>query len=700
MKVLLSWLKDFVDIDIPIQELSLSLTMAGLEVESVEEVEEGDYLLDIEVTPNRPDCLSVVGLAREVGITLDKKTEHPKVVFLPRSSAASTKGAGFDITIENGDDCPRYIGRVLLDVQVKETPDFIRNRLHKIGIRSINNVVDITNYLLFELGQPMHVFDYDKIKDHKIIVRRAKKNEKIVTIDGIERELNAEDLVIADSKRPIALAGIMGGLETEVTERTKNVLLESAYFNPSLIRRTAQKHGLMTDSSYRFERGVDFVMVDGASKSAVDLIRKHASDKDSTQPTVIVDRAKDLIKKQVPLTSKAILKFEDIERKIGVLPSSFWIRKTFKSLGCELLSISKDMIKIGAPSYRSDLTSSIDYIEEIARIYGYDNIPAQGLPDLEVSSEENLKEFNDSGFKERVKDYLVRERLHETISYALLSKDEAGRLNFPNVISLDNPLVKSYSVLRPSIMPSLLKIAEYNFNRTNYDLALFELGKVYSYFEQKPEGAKEPKEDKAVAILLSGIKYQDCFGEELNYTFFDLKAIIERVLNKFGIRDCSVIADQNSFYADSCSAKIMLGDDKIASLGKVSEEIGDYYGLKREVYLGEIRLDLVERFKKDEFKYSEISQYPAIERDISLILPQPTTAAEALSKIKDKDDLIRSVEVIDIYEGKQIGQGKKSLAIRIQFQSLERTLKDEEVDRIEAEIKKVLCEELSCQIRE
>jgi len=294
----------------------------------------------------------------------------------------------------------------------------------------------------------------------------------------------------------------------------------------------------------------------------------------------------------------------------------------------------------------------------------------------------------------------VREGLHETISYALLSEDEADKLDFPNMIFLDNPIVKSYSVLRPSIMPSLLKIAEHNFNRTNYNLALFELGKAYSYFQQEPKGPKEPREDKAAAILLSGIKYRDCSGRELKYTFFDLKTIIERILNNFGIRDYDIIIDQNRLYNNSCSAKIMLGNYKIASLGKASKEAKDYYGLKREVYLGEIMLDLVEHSKRDGSIYREISQYPAIERDISLVLPKSVAAAEVLSKIKDRDSLIQNVEIIDIYEGKQIEPGKKSLAVRIQFQSLERTLKDEEVDRIEAGIKGVLSEELSYQIRE
>jgi len=693
MKVICSWLKDFVNIDVSVKELSEVLTMAGFEVTSIDQIADDDYLLDIEVTPNRPDCLSILGLAREIGLALDKKTEHPKVVFLPRSSAASIKETGFDVTIEDGNDCPRYIGRVLLDVCIKESPDFIKDRLQKIGMRSINNVVDITNYLLLQLGQPMHAFDYDKVKGHKIIVRRAKKGEKIITIDEVERELTPEDLIIADSKSPIAIAGIMGGLETEVTQNTKNVLLESAYFNPPLIRRTAQKQGLMTESSYRFERGVDFVMTDIASKTAVDLIRKYGSNHNSNKPTVVIDKAKDIIKKQIPLSVNVVLEVKDIEKKLGIIPSSFWIRQVIKGLGCELLSISKDRIKIGSPSYRSDLKNSIDYIEEIARVYGYNNIPAKELPALKVSSRKSLEEFNDDGFKDRVKDFLVREGLHETINYALLSTEEAENLKFSNMIYLDNPLASSYSVLRPSLLPSLLKVANYNFNRMNYNLSFFELGKTYIYYQN------EPQESETAAIMLSGIKYQDCFGGELSCTFFDIKAIIERTLNNFGIDGYNIVTDRNRFYSNSCSAKIMLGDKQLAALGEASSDIKGYYDLKREVYLGEIMLDVVESFQTDGFRCKKISQYPIIERDISLVLSKNITAAEVLSKIKDRDSLIAKAEIVDVYDGKQIEAGKKSLAVRIQFQSLERTLKDEEVDKIESDIKDILCKDLSAQIR-
>jgi phenylalanyl-tRNA synthetase beta chain len=693
MKVTLSWLKDFVDIGVSAQELSALLTMIGLEVTSMENIGSDDYLFDIEVTPNRPDCLSVLGLAREVGLVLNKKTDHPKIVFLPRTSAASIKETEFDIEIENGEDCPRYIGRVLLDLKIKESPEFIKDRLNKLGVRSINNVVDITNYLLLQLGQPMHVFDYDKIKDRKIIVRRAKKGEKIITIDEVERELTPEDLVIADSKRPLALAGIMGGLETELSSKTKNVLLESAYFNPLLVRAAARRQGLTTEASYRFERGVDFVMADTASKSAVDLIRKYGSRESAGKTTVVVDKAKDLIKKQIPLSYKVVLNLKDIEKKLGITPSSFWIRQAVKGLGAELLSISKERIKISSPSYRRDLQTSIDYIEELARIYGYNNIPSGELPELWVSNERCLKDFDDSVFQDRVRDYLVREGLHETINYALLSEEEAGQTGCANMIRLDNPLVSSYSVLRPSLLPSLFKAVSYNFNRTNYNLALFELGRTYTYSEGQPQ------ESRVAGIALSGIKYRDCFGKELKYSFFNLKAIFERFLDSFGISNYKITADQNRLYSEVCSAKIMLDGEQLASLGEASEEIRDYYNLKHDVFIGELLLDNLARLQREGFQYKAISQYPAIERDISLILPQNITAAEVISKIKDRDSLITKTEVIDVYQGKQIGAGKKSLAVRVQFQSLERTLKDEEVDVIETDIKDILSKELSSQIR-
>ena len=691
MKVLLSWLKDFVDIDVSVQKLADTLTIGGLEVGDIQPAG-ADYILDIEVTPNRPDCLSIMGAARECAVGLNKTFIPHRLVFLPKTSMAYIKETEFGVKIKAQEACLRYIGKVLLDVDIAPSPDFIRERLEKIGLRSINNVVDITNYILIETGQPMHAFDYDKIQGKQIVVRFAREGEKIITIDDEERQLSKRDLVIADSRRPIALAGIMGGRDTEVTSKTKKVVLESAFFHPQTIRETAQRHALTTEASYRFERGVDFPMVDTASVYAVDLIRRYAS-KDSSKPTVVIDKAIDVITKQVPLSSKVILKYEDIEKVLGIMPSAFWIRRLIKNLGCEIAAVSKEGLKIQAPSFRGDLKTSIDYIEEIARFYGYDKILAQKLPELIVEKESALANFSETGFENRIRDILVTTGLSEVITYALLSEEEIARFKMKKALFLKNPLAKSYSALRPSILPSLLKAAEYNFNRGIYDLAVFELGKIYLDINGKPA------ERKVAGVLLSGKKYQDYFGNEMEYNFYDLKSVIETILGNFGINDYSIKETKQVFLSGSCSARIDMSAEQAAILGEASDEAKAYYDLKRDIYIGEVYLDTIKEVMEGEIQYHEVGQYPAVIRDISLLLSKEVPAGEIMKHIEGRDSLIREIEVIDVYEGRQIPPDKKSITIRIKFQSNEKTLKDTEVDKIYEEAKEILLRELPCQIR-
>ncbi|MDD5613546.1 MAG: phenylalanine--tRNA ligase subunit beta [Candidatus Omnitrophica bacterium] len=692
MKILLSWLKDFIDINIPVEELCAALTMAGLEVTGADAAGLDDYLLDIEVTPNRPDCLSILGIAREAALILDLKFKHPKVIFLPKTSTAYIKETDFDINIEDGDACPRYIGRILLNVTVGPAPEFIKDRLAKMAVRSVNNVVDITNYILLERGQPMHVFDYDKIQGKQIVVRFAKKGERLLTIDQSEINLDEKDLVIADAKRPVALAGIMGGLETEVGPKTSNIILESASFNPSLIRATARRHGMMTEASYRFERGVDFPAVDSASKYALELFRQYACPQDKGRD-IVIDKAKDVIKKQTPLSSKVVFKLQDIERSLGTLPSSFWIRKSIKGLGCEILSVAKDRIKVQAPSYRRDLNTPADYIEEIARLYGYDKIPYKELPCLALERELSIKELGDWDFDNRVKECLSRIGLREIISYALVSEQETAKFHFDNIAALDNPLTKTYAVLRPSMLPSILKIFQHNFNRSNYDLALFELGKIYFY-------DNGPIERKAVVVGFSGSKYKDCFGSSLGYNFFDLKSALSVLTGRFGLDRYAVTDEENQFFSKNCSAAVWANNQKLAVCGKISESVMEFYELKKELYIAEIYLDVLKYFSKKDICYQRLPQYPAIERDIALILPQSVSSQDVVEKINNRNELVSSIEIVDVYQGKQIPPDKKGLAIRITYRSLDRTLKDDEVDKIESDLKNILIGELSCQIRE
>jgi phenylalanyl-tRNA synthetase beta chain len=689
MKVLYSWLNDFVNLDISVNELADKLTMAGMEVTDLKKIGD-DWLLEIEVTPNRPDCLSVLGIARECGLVLGKRIKPPKIPFIPRTSATYIRENEFEVIIKNPDACPRYIARILMDVEIRPSPEFIQARLEKIGLRPINNIVDITNYILFELGQPMHAFDYDKLDGKRIIVRFAEENEKIVTLDGQERQLTPQDLVIADISRPVALAGIMGGENTEVTEDTRNVLLESAYFDPITIRRTSQRLGLSTESSYRFERGVDFINVEQASLYAVEMIRKYASKNKRT--LVHIDKCLDVIKKHIPASNKVILKFSDVNKFLGVMPSAFWIRKTIQALGCEIFGLSKEGLKIQSPSFRQDLKQPIDYIEEIARLYGYDKIPENQLPEIDVSQESALEEFGEREFENRLRDISQKLGLKEVISYALLSEQEVEKFQFKNVLPLNNPLSKTHAILRPSIIPSLLKVAQYNFNHFVNDIAIFELGKIYGLNDK-------PWERKVLGILLSGKAYNDYFGVSIEYNFYHLKGIFEKIMNYFGIEEYQISEFKTPLFSKNACLEIKKQSETIAIMGMASSSVKEYYDLKKDVLVMEIYIDIVKKFKSRELRFKPLPQFPFILRDISILLPRDFEVGKVIERIRNMSDLIAEVVVIDFYTGAQISRDKKSITLRIKFQSQDRTLKDEEIDPIILKIKDNLAQNLPVEFR-
>jgi len=689
MKVLYSWLNDFVNLDVSPQELAERLTMAGMEVTDMKNIGD-DWLLEIEVTPNRPDCLSVLGIARECALVLGKRIKPPKIPFIPRTSAAHIKENSFEVIVKNPQACPRYIARILMDVEIRPAPEFIQERLEKIGLRPINNVVDITNYILFELGQPMHAFDYDKLQGKKIIVRFAHQGEKIITLDDEERTLTPEDLVIADCKRAVALAGIMGGKNTEVSPETKNVLLESAYFDPITIRRSSQRLGINTESSYRFERGVDFINVEQSSLYAVELIRRYCSR--NKRVLIHIDKSVDVIKKHIPVSRKVVLKFSDVHKALGIIPSAFWIRKTIQALGCEISGVSKEGLKIQSPSFRQDLKQPIDYIEEIARLYGYDKIPDNQLPDIEVSQEGELEEFGDRRLEEEVRNISQKLGLKEVITYALLSQEEVEKFNFKNALSLNNPLSKTYAILRPSIIPSLLKVAQYNFNHFVNDVAIFELGKVYGLNDK-------PWERKTLGILLSGKGYNDYFGIDVKYSFYHLKGIVEEIMGYFGITGYEVTDAFNPLFSRTASFEVRKENEILGIMGICSNMAREYYDIKKDIFVAEFYLDVIKRFKTRRLKFNPLAQYPSVFRDVSVLLPLDFGVGVVMEGMKQKSNLIKEVTVIDFYTGPQIAQDKKSITLRIKFQAEDRTLRDEEVDSIILEMKNELSNNLPLEFR-
>ena len=460
MIISLQWIKDYVSCSLPAEKLAHRLTMAGMEVEKIDSVD-GDTVFELEITPNRPDCLNMIGLAREVSAVLNKELKIPKV----RKPRFPSKKCPIEILERDG--CSRYLGVVVRDVKIEPSPEWMQKRLKSVGLRPINNVVDITNFCLMETGQPLHAFDYDRLTGGKIVVRRARKGEKITTLDGEPRELDSSILVIADAKNPLALAGVMGGEASEVTAGTTNILLESAYFDPILIRRAARALGISTDSSYRFERGVDIQTVETGSLRALSLILKHAGGTVSARNDVFVGCRK--------TTAKPVcISVDEIDEQLGTSLTMQRCKTILKKLGFAVKVSAKRALQVTPPSFRNDIKEPVDVVEEVARVIGYDNLPLS-LPSIRA---ENAQADPRRKFKQKIQNILASQGLCETVSFTLMNAEALAKcgLTQGKIVRLMNPLTTEQETMRPSMLPSMMSVARLNFNRAQRDLALFEGG--------------------------------------------------------------------------------------------------------------------------------------------------------------------------------------------------------------------------------
>ncbi|MCM8783873.1 MAG: phenylalanine--tRNA ligase subunit beta [Candidatus Omnitrophica bacterium] len=684
MKVTYNWLKDFVEIRTTPQSLAEKLTMAGLEVVSLEEVDK-DWVLEIEVTTNRPDWLSIIGIAREVSAitggkfkvsSIKNTTCHLPLTRLP-----------FEIKIEDKKGCPRYIGRVIENVEIKPSPSWLQKRLTAVGLRPINNVVDITNYCLFETGQPMHAFDYEKIENQTIIVRKAKDKESIVTIDGEERKLDSSMLIIADKIKPIAIAGIMGGKNTEVSEFTKTVLLESAYFDPLTIRGASQKLGLVTESSYRFERKVDLDTVLNASLRALELFEKYASFKKK----ILVSKIKDVGSKKDK--EKTIsLNTEEVNKFLGEKISSSHIEKILKRLGFSVKR-KKDLFEIKPPFFRRDIVIEEDLMEEIARIYGYDKFPLT-LPQEEISQAIPPAPL----YKTKMIFYEILTGLgfSEVITYSLVGKNLLAKVNLSDEkewVKVLNPLSKEQEFLRPTLLASILEVIAHNLKYQTENLKIFEWGKIYFHKEL-------PQEIPYLGICLSGKTSLGWLKKEEELSFYDLKGVVELVLGHLGIKKVNFLKKESSYLEKGYSAEIAFGEESLGFLGKVKEDIQRQFDLPTEVYWAELDLNKVVFFSSFEKRYVSLPKFPFVLRDISFLVKEDIAYEKIEGFLKNFPcALIKEITLIDVYKGANIPLGKKSLTFSLKFQSEQRTLRDEEVEESLVKLRKGLEEEFQAELR-
>ena len=685
MRVSFNWLKDFLETKIEASKAQSFLTMAGLEITSIADID-ADHVMEIEVTPNRPDCLSVLGIARELSAASGIPIKYPDSIKKNLMKKASARGSA-KIEILDKSACPRYVGCIMKNVKVGPSPEWLVQRLNAMGVRSVNNVVDITNYTLFELGQPLHAFDLDKLEGKRIVVRRAKKGENIVTIDGVSRVLDPNILVIADAVRPVAIAGIMGGKDTEITEFTKNILIESACFDPVIVRKSCRQLGLASESSYRFERGIDQGMIFASSIRAQELVREIAGGKTAGE----MSDAGSGIEKEKEIT----LFLDEVPRILGIEISQEKIKDIFKKLNLDPVK-EKNHIHVTCPSYRRDLSKEIDLIEEIARFYGYDKIPVR-LPSFTPQKKYQL-EKKTAALENEIRKTLCGMGLNEIMTYALTSRDTVERLGIPleNLVSLRNPMSSQQEVMRPSLLSEMLEVLNWNLNRKNTLLQLFELNKVY--IMNKETGQADEKMHLSIGIC--GDKPGNWKEKPRGLDFFDLKGIIEILMDSMGVTGYRMEKTAHPSLKESTSTTVNAGGNACGAFGEIKEDVARGFDIKRKVYAAEISLDDLLRCANLKKIFTSLPKYPSVKRDIAILLDDTINASGIYDVIKEEArGLVKSVDVFDLYKGRQIQEGKKSLAYTIEYRSDERTLDDKEVNDIHKKVQDALTKRLGAQIR-
>jgi len=677
MKLSYNWLKDYIDLKgISAEDVDKALTMSGSEIEAIEEMS-NDKVMELEITSNRPDCLSILGLAREVSAVLDKELKTP--IFALDQRIEKDETVKMDCIIEDKELCSQYTARVISGVTVKESIPDIKNKIEAIGIRSVNNIVDITNFCLMELGQPMHAFDLDKIKGKKIVVRKARKGEKIVTIDEIERELDPEMLIICDSEKPIAIAGVMGGRETEVTTSTKNILLESAYFDPMSIRRTARKLVLSSDSSYRFERHVDKGMIIPASERATNLI--------------------------VAVSGGKIGNFcEDEDLSIDPINLSLDCKRVTQILGIDIeekeivrilekleIRVEKraDILELSIPSFREDLLREVDIIEEIGRVYGYEKIPAAiSKITVQVTRKEKSRQV-----VEKTRESLAAFGMNEIMTYSLIGGTAVKRFDAisNNIVELTNPLSEEQRFLTPQLLDGMLKSMAHNINRNNRDLKLFEIGTIYS------EKAKGYNEEETLCLAVTGTFSDNWQNGSKQSSFYDLKGLVDGLC---AVLEVDVtIEEASNEYCTTCAA-VKIDNEEIGFIGEISKKALKDYDIEQSVFVCQIKLGKIINKANLMVQHKAVPRFPISVRDISVLCEKTLPAGEITSLILGKkEELVRKVEFIDLYVGDKLPSDKKSLTYRIHYGLEERTITDEEIETVHFKIKETLSSKLNISFR-
>ena len=658
MKISPTWLRDFVDLAVNYHQLADDLTLAGIAVESISGEGE-DAIFEMEITTNRPDAMNHYGVAREVSALYDLPLRPIEPTLPPPRG-----NADFTIEIASQEDCARYTARVLRGVQIKASPDSIARRLLNIDQRPINNAADASNYTLGEMGHPTHAFDLDLLEGGEIFVRRAKTGETLRTLDGVDRRLSPEDLIIADARKPVALAGVMGGFDTMITNQTRNILIESAWFDPVAIRKSSRRHGLHTDASHRFERGADFGATSLACARVAQRILQSGGGNLEGGEIDVVARHLD----QAPV----VLRLSEIRRILGEDLGTNEVLRVLRRLGFDLMPETGEepAFTVQIPSWRLDVEREIDLLEEIARLHGYDKF-ANTLPPFAGA----VVESPDAKKDERVRSTLLALGYHEAISLTFISHEDVEQFAAAPVLELANPLSEEASVMRSSMVPGMLNMLAYNLNRGTDNIRLFESGHV---FERAGEQAVELMRVclGATGDAVTAQVHQP--GRALS--FFDMKGDVENLLHPFQGAGLRYDAPMAEYYHPSRAARAVLDGTTVAQFGQIHPEIAAARKLRQDVFVAEVFLDRLYKHGLRQVRYTALPRYPAVRRDFSFVFDD-SVAFEKLEKAVAALGLaeLRAFLPVEIFRGGTIPAGECSLLLRATFQSGERTLREDEV---------------------
>jgi phenylalanyl-tRNA synthetase beta chain len=667
-----NWLKEYVRLDMPVGTLTDRLMMAGLNLEEVADVE-GDMAIDLEVTSNRPDCLSHLGVAREVGVLFGRGVQLP-----PAAPIAKGPATGTLTTVENlaTDLCPQYYARLVRKVKVGPSPEWMQGRLRTLGIRPINNVVDITNYVLMECGQPLHAFDFDKLHGGKIVVRRATPGETITAIDQRQYELSPEMCVIADAERPVAVAGVMGGLDTEISDMTASVLIETAEFVPLSVRNTARKLGLHSDSSYRFERGIDRQGLDWASRRCAQLMLELAGG-ELCSGWVFTGVAPEATREPI------VLRLSQIPRILGIEISKDEVVRILKALGlAEATAHFAETVAFTPPSWRRDLAREIDLIEEVARIHGYDKIPEEVLVPLEVSKATLRDQLS-----ERLAGVLVAAGFFEAVTMTFVDEHLAGLFRAWSetpFLCVEHPSRHRENILRQSLVPSLLHSRRLNERQKNLDAQLFEFARVFL--------GTDPARPETQPYLLAFVSGK---------SFAEMKGLVELLVSRTN-RSARVEArpvDRPEFIPGR-GCELLVGGKRLGWLGEIADGVRQGLELSDPATAAELDLAVLEEIADFSLPYQPVPEYPPMDRDLNFVLDETVLWQELEGVVRSAaGPLLESVAFAGQYRGQQIPPTKKSYVVGLRYRASDRTLTTEEVDAAQKAVIAACSEKLAAALR-